>query len=549
MYTVGLDVDTRAYFTSATMVIAVPTGIKVFSWLATMWGGSLNMKTPLIFSVGFIFLFTLGGVTGVMLANAGVDVAFHDTYYVVAHFHYVLSMGAVFGLFAGFYYWIEKIVGLRYDQTLGNLHFAVFFVGVNLTFFPMHFLGLSGMPRRIPDFPDFYAGWNQVASIGSTISVIASFIFFYTVYDLLCYGEKGLHLSWNNDKLIWFYIRKLILGNRLVFSSSKYFDSGSYYLLGFQDPASPVMGGIISLLCGFEVDARNSSNLQFYIRLVFSSSKYFDSGSNYQLGFQDPASPVMDGIISLHHDIMFFLVVIVIFVFWMLSRIIFLFDISRNPIPSRVTHNTQLEIIWTTIPALVLLLLAIPSFSLLYAIDELTYPEITIKAIGNQWFWSYEYADLNREIAFDSYLILEDDLSLGHFRLLEVDNRLVIPVETQVRLLFSSNDVLHSFAVPSLGLKMDAAPGRLNQMSLWINRIGTYYGQCSEICGLRHGFMPIVIDAVSFKDFLGYLDNYIVPGVDSEFCEKYNNFIKTTFIVKILLYDKPFIVKLLDLKN
>jgi heme/copper-type cytochrome/quinol oxidase subunit 2 len=402
-------------------------------------------------------------------------VAFHDTYYVVAHFHYVLSMGAVFGLFAGFYYWIEKIVGLRYDQTLGNLHFAVFFVGVNLTFFPMHFLGLSGMPRRIPDFPDFYAGWNQVASIGSTISVIASFIFFYTVYDLLCYGEKGLHLSWNNDKLIWFYIRKLILGNRLV----------------------------------------------------FSSSKYFDSGSNYQLGFQDPASPVMDGIISLHHDIMFFLVVIVIFVFWMLSRIIFLFDISRNPIPSRVTHNTQLEIIWTTIPALVLLLLAIPSFSLLYAIDELTYPEITIKAIGNQWFWSYEYADLNREIAFDSYLILEDDLSLGHFRLLEVDNRLVIPVETQVRLLFSSNDVLHSFAVPSLGLKMDAAPGRLNQMSLWINRIGTYYGQCSEICGLRHGFMPIVIDAVNFKDFLGYLDNYIVPGVDSEFCEKYNNFIKT----------------------
>lgn len=331
------------------------------------------------------------------------------------------------------------------------------------------------MPRRIPDFPDFYAGWNQVASIGSTISVIASFIFFYTVYDLLCYGEKGLHLSWNNDKLIWFYIRKLILGNRLV----------------------------------------------------FSSSKYFDSGSDYQLGFQDPASPVMDGIISLHHDIMFFLVVIIIFVFWMLSRIIFLFDISRNPIPSRVTHNTQLEIIWTTIPALVLLLLAIPSFSLLYAIDELTYPEITIKAIGNQWFWSYEYADLNREIAFDSYLILEDDLSLGHFRLLEVDNRLVIPVETQVRLLFSSNDVLHSFAVPSLGLKMDAAPGRLNQMSLWINRIGTYYGQCSEICGLRHGFMPIVIDAVSFKDFLGYLDNYIVPGVDSEFCEKYNNFIKT----------------------
>jgi cytochrome c oxidase subunit 1 len=182
MYTVGLDVDTRAYFTAATMIIAVPTGIKIFSWIATLWGGSISFKTPMLFTAGFLFLFTIGGLTGIVLSNSGVNSLVHDTYYVVAHFHYVLSMGAVFGLFAGWYFWIEKISGLPYPEVLGQIHFWTFFFGVNCTFFPMHFLGLAGMPRRIPDYPDAFAGWNAVASIGSLISVFSGLLFFYIVY-------------------------------------------------------------------------------------------------------------------------------------------------------------------------------------------------------------------------------------------------------------------------------------------------------------------------------------------------------------------------------
>lgn len=205
MFTVGFSASVRAYFSIASLVIAVPTGIKVFSWIATMWGGVLRFTTPLLFAVGFVFLFTIGGLTGIVLANGEIDVVLHDTYYVVAHFHYVLSMGALFGLFAGFYYWIGKMSGYQYNERLGRIHFWLTFIGVNILFFPMHFLGIAGMPRRIPDYPDAFSGWNYVSSLGAFLSGFAALFFFYVVFELFLkkrpcpdnpWGEGATTLEW-----------------------------------------------------------------------------------------------------------------------------------------------------------------------------------------------------------------------------------------------------------------------------------------------------------------------------------------------------------------
>jgi len=196
MFTTGMSVDMKMYFTAATMVIAVPTGIKIFSWIATMWGGSVSFKTPMVWAMGFIFMFTVGGVTGVVLANGGLDDNLHDTYYVVAHFHYVLSLGAVFSLFAGFYYWFGKMSGRHLNEFLGHLHFWVFFVGVNVLFFPMHFLGNSGMPRRYPDYPEAFAYWNGVASTGYAIMAFGILIFFVNVTWSLVAGRRAEDNYW-----------------------------------------------------------------------------------------------------------------------------------------------------------------------------------------------------------------------------------------------------------------------------------------------------------------------------------------------------------------
>ena len=271
----------------------------------------------------------------------------------------------------------------------------------------------------------------------------------------------------------------------------------------------------------------NSFKLSFIILICLilslgsNSSGFYllDAAEAWGLNFQDPATPIMEGIVEFHNHLMFFIVLIAIFTTWVLGRCIYFYNENSNSNPEMFTHSTPLEIVWTIAPALILLFIAMPSFALLYSMDEMIDPALTLKVIGHQWYWSYEYSDYNtlqggETLAFDSYLINIDDLTKGAFRLLEVDNRVILPINTHIRLLVTAADVLHSWAVPSFGIKVDACPGRLSQASLFLKREGVYYGQCSEICGVNHGFMPIVVKGVSVDTFIEWvtakLDNLVI---------------------------------------
>lgn len=312
-----------------------------------------------------------------------------------------------------------------------------------------------GMPRRIPDYPDAFEAWNDVASIGSIISVFSVIFFLYTIYDLLYFGKRVSDNPWKNHEITLQLLKKNVISQN--FNISKILPT---FLISFQELS----------------ESLNNS------------------------GFQDPATSVMEGMLNLHHDIMFFMILIFIFVSWLMYRTVFFFNWNNNTFwfyiinsddqyPSNVQHNSTLEIVWTIIPCIILLFISVPSFCLLYAVDDCKVPWWTVKVIGNQWFWSYE---INSNILvstlssfewnFDSYMLMTDNLFSGHLRLLEVDWRLALPKKCNIRMLVTSTDVLHSWALPAAGIKIDACPGRLNEVYLNLKRDGIFFGQCSEIC-------------------------------------------------------------------
>lgn len=759
MYTVGLDADSRAFFSAATMVISVPTGIKIFSWIASLWNTPvrLNVTTPLLYAIGFIALFLIGGLSGIVLANAGTDIAVHDTYYVVAHFHYTLSMGAVSGVFGALYLWGPKILGVTYYEGYGRLQFWLFFIGVNLTFFPMHFVGLAGMPRRIPDYPTAYAAWNFVSSMGSVVTMVSMVVFFvgivhYGLEDSHRCGRAWLGQEWEGITFVHPYVegypqrfgtarwvdrkvtslwegqRALNLANTPVYTGrtpreiddtyndnmpwwvdasewSDYYslinvevtlgrrsyESGmfeflnrraawlalalviftpaahgfrwayikarlrrelqeDYTVMSFEQ--SKILAMHYARIFNVRVNLNNRHHLAgllllgTYVQLLDTELKkparaqepclflsawhyagehlgfnriykgpvtcrftYFvlprlvkklvywncpaetglvalqvelqknkirkDVPAAWQVSFMEPASTQMFGITELYQDLFMVTTAIWVIVMSMLYFAITEYAASRTEwlrssieglkyafddvCSVQVTYATydsheELETIWTTIPCVILFAIALPSFSLLFSLDEDCWPSLWLKVIGNQWFWSYEvtvsslaetlaqynYAfsvaswqasyygltasavyrvyqglqtledwysvflaaatrdTLTRTafFSFESFMVADDEVRSLSTRLLETDTTVYLPLGTPTRVVVSSNDVIHSWAVPSLGVKIDAVPGRINTCLVTPVRRGTYYGQCSEICGVNHGFMPITVRVV-----------------------------------------------------
>ena len=577
MYTVGMDVNTRAYFTSATMIIAVPTGIKVFSWCATLMGGKKYFTASMMFGYGFLFMFTLGGVTGVLLANSCIDISLHDTYFVTAHFHYVLSMGAVFGGLNGWYYWFGKISNWKISEPLGKAHFILFFIGANMTFFPQHFLGLSGMPRRIVEYPHPFEYWHKISSFGALISISSLiffiWIFYHTAYHKVLFTgyfkHKFVAVAFINTPSQWhkcfcmaniffkncfllptfthittiqgpskslehtqkrptpnhtftepiftniysnkisnpekFFMEKKIIGQKDKFKK-EFFKAILTYLGKIKIRYIYTLIVDKSLRKRGQYPLYNSTIKKYILRYFLKNKKHFrsyvlkDSPTLGQMGFQTMATPQGEAIVSFYHFVLMLMVCVLGFVLFWLFKIL---RTRRMYFNRNFKEDSNLEFFYTLVPIMILTIIGYPSLSLLFLLDNYINPLLTLKVIGHQWYWDYEIGKRGpNQIEFSSYMVPTEELLLGQKRLYEVSQELYLPTGVKIKIGVTSADVIHSWTVNALGVKVDAVPGHLNNVSFFIKRVGNYFGMCSEICGSLHAFMPINVKAVNTETFV-----------------------------------------------